>query len=32
MKMLEGPIPATARLLERNGMTIDDIDYIGCAA
>jgi acetyl-CoA acetyltransferase family protein len=28
VKMLEGPIPATARLLERNGMTIDDIDYI----
>jgi acetyl-CoA acyltransferase len=27
VKMLEGPIPATARLLERNGMTIDDIDY-----
>ena len=28
VKMLEGPIPATAKLLERNGMTIDDIDYI----
>jgi acetyl-CoA acyltransferase len=27
VKMLEGPIPATARLLDRNGMTIDDIDY-----
>jgi acetyl-CoA acyltransferase len=26
VKMLEGPIPATARLLKRNGMTIDDID------
>src|SRR2546423_9503493 len=24
--MLEGPIPATARILERNGMTINDID------
>jgi acetyl-CoA acetyltransferase family protein len=28
VKMLEGPIPATARILERNGMTIDDIDLI----
>ena len=26
VKMLEGPIPATAKLLERNGITIDDID------
>jgi acetyl-CoA acetyltransferase family protein len=26
--MLTGPIPATRRLLERNGMTIGDIDYI----
>ena len=26
VKMLEGPIPATAKLLERNGMSIDDID------
>ncbi|HWH20534.1 MAG TPA: thiolase family protein [Solirubrobacterales bacterium] len=26
--MLTGPIPATRRLLERNGMTIDDIDLI----
>jgi len=26
VKMLEGPIPATRRILERNGMTIDDID------
>src|SRR5215203_3517143 len=25
--MLEGPIPATHRLLERNGMSISDIDY-----
>jgi acetyl-CoA acyltransferase len=28
VKMLEGPIPATARILERNGMSIDDIDLI----
>jgi acetyl-CoA acetyltransferase len=27
--MLTGPIPATKKLLERNGMTIDDIDLIG---
>jgi acetyl-CoA acetyltransferase family protein len=26
VKMLEGPIPATARLLERNGMTMRDVD------
>ena len=26
VKMLEGPIPATAKILERNGMTIGDID------
>ncbi len=26
VKMLEGPIPATAKILERNGMSIDDID------
>jgi acetyl-CoA acyltransferase len=26
--MLEGPIPATARILERNKMSIDDIDLI----
>jgi acetyl-CoA acetyltransferase family protein len=26
--MLTGPIPATAKLLERNGMTIDDIDLV----
>ena len=24
--MLTGPIPATAKILERNGMTIDDVD------
>jgi acetyl-CoA acyltransferase len=28
VKMLEGPIPATTRILERNGMKIDDIDLI----
>jgi acetyl-CoA acetyltransferase family protein len=28
VKMLEGPIPATTRILERNGMTIGDIDLI----
>jgi acetyl-CoA acetyltransferase family protein len=28
VKMLEGPIPATAKLLERNGMTMNDIDYV----
>jgi acetyl-CoA acetyltransferase family protein len=28
VKMLEGPIPATTKILARNGMTIDDIDYI----
>jgi acetyl-CoA acyltransferase len=26
--MLTGPIPATKRILERNGMTINDIDLI----
>jgi len=26
VKMLEGPIPATRKILKRNGMTIDDID------
>jgi acetyl-CoA acetyltransferase family protein len=26
--MLKGPIPATARILERNGLTIDDIDVV----
>jgi acetyl-CoA acetyltransferase family protein len=28
VKMLEGPIPATAKILQRNGMKIDDIDFI----
>jgi acetyl-CoA acetyltransferase family protein len=28
VKMLEGPIPATTKILQRNGMTIDDLDYI----
>ena len=28
IKMLEGPIPATRRILERNGMSISDIDYV----
>jgi acetyl-CoA acyltransferase len=28
VKMLEGPIPATARILKRNGMKIGDIDYV----
>jgi acetyl-CoA acetyltransferase family protein len=28
VKMLEGPIPATTKILERNGMTIGDIDLI----
>ena len=28
VKMLEGPIPATAKILARNGMKIDDIDLI----
>ncbi len=28
VKMLEGPIPATAKILERNRMSIDDIDVI----
>jgi acetyl-CoA acyltransferase len=28
VKMLEGPIPATGKLLERNRMTIDDIDVV----
>ena len=26
--MLTGPIPATAKILARNGLTIDDIDVI----
>ena len=28
VKMLEGPIPATSKILKRNGMTISDIDLI----
>jgi acetyl-CoA acetyltransferase family protein len=28
VKMLEGPIPATSKILQRNGMKIDDIDLI----
>ncbi|HEY2632006.1 MAG TPA: thiolase family protein [Solirubrobacteraceae bacterium] len=28
VKMLEGPIPATAKILQRNNMTINDIDLI----
>jgi acetyl-CoA acetyltransferase family protein len=28
VKMLEGPIPATAKLLERNKITMDDIDLV----
>ncbi len=28
VKMLEGPIPATQKLLDRNSMTIDDIDLV----
>ena len=28
IKMLEGPIPATRKILERNGMKIEDIDLI----
>ena len=28
VKMLEGPIPATAKLLERNSMTMGDIDFV----
>src|SRR3954463_11692604 len=28
VKMLEGPIPATAKILERNSMAIDDIDLV----
>ena len=28
VKMLEGPIPATAKILQRNAMTIGDLDYI----
>lgn len=28
VKMLEGPIPATRAILERNGMKMSDIDYV----
>jgi acetyl-CoA acyltransferase len=28
VKMLEGPIPATTKLLHRNGIRMDDIDYV----
>jgi acetyl-CoA acetyltransferase family protein len=28
VKMLEGPIPATTKILQRNKMSINDIDYI----
>jgi acetyl-CoA acyltransferase len=28
VKMLEGPIPATAKILKRNGITMDDIDFV----
>ena len=28
VKMLEGPIPATTRILERNGMKMDDVDLV----
>jgi acetyl-CoA acetyltransferase family protein len=28
VRMLEGPIPATAKILARNGMSISDIDYV----
>jgi acetyl-CoA acyltransferase len=28
VKMLEGPIPATRKILERNGMAMSDIDYV----
>jgi acetyl-CoA acyltransferase len=28
VKMLEGPIPATAKILRRQGMSIDDIDLV----
>ncbi len=28
VKMLEGPIPATTKILGRNKMSIDDIDYV----
>jgi acetyl-CoA acetyltransferase family protein len=28
VKMLEGPIPATHKILERNGLSVDDLDFI----
>jgi len=28
VKMLEGPIPATRRILERNGLELSDIDFV----
>jgi acetyl-CoA acetyltransferase family protein len=28
VKMLEGPIPSTKTILKRNGITMDDIDYV----
>jgi acetyl-CoA acetyltransferase family protein len=28
VKMLEGPIPATAKILQRNGISINDIDFV----
>jgi acetyl-CoA acetyltransferase len=28
VKMLEGPIPATTKILERNKMSINDIDFV----
>jgi acetyl-CoA acyltransferase len=28
VKMLEGPIPATAKILERNAMSMNDIDFV----
>ena len=28
VKMLEGPIPATAKILKRNAMSINDIDFV----
>ena len=28
VKMLEGPIPATAKILQRNGIAMSDIDFV----
>jgi acetyl-CoA acyltransferase len=28
VKMLEGPIPATAKILQRNGISMNDIDFV----